>query len=290
MAQGQKQFFFIDDSGSRNWDFPYAREFTNNPPNRSDDNLEYWRKNYFVLAGLHISGERISVLNKEINLKKQEYFGTTKVEIKSEWFRFPYKRKKHYLDKYNITEERLREFMEDFWYSLFTPENFTIQAFVLDKRYYASAKRNQYKPIAILTQVIFDRISMYPADKMIVVFDQMDKNIKSTKNDHGVILKVSSEGVNTSDYCSLYKHSEVRFEDSFNSNFLQISDTIAHNIFRQFVHYGDNWEDLDKKSLETYPYFEKMISCIHHKNNIISGIGVIKVPDFVKKKWTNRTT
>ncbi|MDD9868204.1 MAG: DUF3800 domain-containing protein [Candidatus Campbellbacteria bacterium] len=277
-----KTFFFIDDSGSLIWDNPYSKEFLKNPPNRSEQNLNYWRRNYFVFAGIHISAEKLKELNPLINTKKEEYFGTKNVEIKSEWLRVPKKRHKHYLLKYGITEEKLREFVDKFWYSLFSSKNFIAQAFVLDKRYYA---KRDTQPIALLTQVIFDRLGIYPVEDIIVVFDQMESDIKSKKGKHGIIIDVSKQKINTSPFFVRYSHSEVRFEKSFNSNFLQIADTVAYNVFRQFVSNGDQWES-DKKELEVYEYLEKIEDCLYtNKKGVINGFGIIKVPDPAHKKW-----
>ena len=49
-----KNFFFIDDSGSRNWDNAYLWECCVNPPDRDPDNVQYWRENYFrVIPSKH---------------------------------------------------------------------------------------------------------------------------------------------------------------------------------------------------------------------------------------------
>ena len=111
-----KNFFFIDDSGSRSWDNPYSREFSENPPSRDEENLSYWRRNYFVLAGIHIPRDAVKRLNPLINLEKEKYFGTKHVEIKSDFLRIPQKRTKYYLSRYSIKEEDLRKFVEKFWY------------------------------------------------------------------------------------------------------------------------------------------------------------------------------
>lgn len=49
-----RNFLFIDDSGSKDWDTPYSFEFTYKPPTRTEQNINFWEKNYFVLAGLQI--------------------------------------------------------------------------------------------------------------------------------------------------------------------------------------------------------------------------------------------
>ena len=97
-----------------------------------------------------------------------------------------------------------------------------VQAFVLDKRFFAG-RRSRFSPLALLSQVVFDRLVMaYPIDGCVVVFDQMENSIKSTKNDHGEIIKISNQEINPSPFYSKYSHSEVRFEKSSNSK-LKIS-------------------------------------------------------------------
>jgi len=43
-----KHFLFVDDSGSKDWETPYSREFINSPPVRNEQNLNFWRRNYFI--------------------------------------------------------------------------------------------------------------------------------------------------------------------------------------------------------------------------------------------------
>lgn len=123
MPNNEKErfFFFVDDSGSKDWETPYAYAFTKQPPPRTEVNLKFWRGNYFVLAGLHISREAVATINPLINEAKQRYFGTKFVEMKSEWLRNPYQRKKHYLDLFHLEEARLRRFVEEEWYSFLSP-------------------------------------------------------------------------------------------------------------------------------------------------------------------------
>lgn len=90
-----KNFLFIDDSGSKIWGTPYAESFVKLPPVRTSQNINFWRGNYFVSSGLHISRSTITILNPKINNLKKKYFGTKHVEIKSDWLRNPSEQKKH---------------------------------------------------------------------------------------------------------------------------------------------------------------------------------------------------
>ena len=281
-------FLFIDDSGSKQWDTPYSRDFIDAPPARTVQNRKFWQDNYFVLAGLHIDNDLIAEINPIINAKKVSTFGTKHVEIRSVNLRNPEKRTKHFIDKFGITEEALREFIEDFWYKIFDDykDRIQIQAVVIDKRYYKN-NRFERKPLELATQVLFDRIELHTNRQCIIIFDQMDHQVKTTKRDQGQILQISNRTIDLGSFREKYSHTHVGFEESKNSNFLQLADTAAYNVLRQFVDYGDQWEDA-KGTLPMYPYFEKISDNFYcdPSTRRVKGFGIIKVPDPNGKKWS----
>ncbi len=282
-----KHFFFVDDSGSRAWETPYSRQFVVDPPPRTDENINFWRRNYFVLGGIHIGENKVAELNPLIDKQKVALFGTKHVEIKSDWLRSPHQRKKHYIDPFGVNEADLKTFVDDFWYKLFAKDNLTVQAFVLDKRYFAG-KRAVTTPLGIMTQMRFDRLVLYSTidEERIVIFDQMESDVRAIRGDQEEILRVSKQEINASPFFSQYAHSDVRFEKSSNNNFLQLADTAAYNIFRQFVDNGDQWENPTSKKLRVYSYLERIDSCLHCSDDgIIAGFGVIKHPNPTKLKW-----
>ena len=226
------------------------------------------------------------VLNPKINDLKRTYFGTKHVEIKSDWLRNPNRRKKHYLDKFRISDSNLKKFVEEEWYKIFeeNQDKIEIQGFVLDKRYFKN-KRNEYTPLQFLTQVLFDRVELHPHKDCVIVFDQMDSEIKSISHNQGQILKISSKEIDLGSFQKKYSHTPPRFEKSKNSNFLQLADTAAYDIYRQFVEYGDIWEDKNADSLKTYSYFDRLSQNFYNQNGRIAGFGIVKVPDPIKKKW-----
>ena len=283
-----KNYLFIDDSGSKDWETPYSNSFTNTPPARNDQNRNFWLRNYFVLAGIYISSSDVARLNPEIDSIKKKYFGTKHVEIKSEWMRNPHQRKKKYLDAFSISEDDLKKFTDE-WYSIYekNKENVQIQAFVLDKRFYKN-KRNTCTPLQILTQVLFDRVELHNSRECLIVFDQMDREIKSEKHRQGDILKISSKEIDLGSFHTKYSHAKPTFEKSKNSNFLQLADTAAYNVLRQFVDFGDQWEDKEAKTLSLYAFFERITANFYHKNGRIAGMGIVKVPDIQKNKWSRK--
>jgi len=116
----------------------------------------------------------------------------------------------------------------------------------------------------------------------------LEEDISSEKREQGDILKVSSHEIDLHVFFNKYSHADISFLKSSFSNFLQIADTVAYNIFRQFVDHGDKWDGSDKIE-KMYPYFEKIYSnfyCIEGQNNP-KGIGITKIPDansFLRRK------
>jgi len=282
-----KPFFFVDDSGSKDWDTPYAHEFTVKPPARTDENIKFWRGNYFVLAGIHLSNDAIAKINPEIDVLKHALFGTKHVEIKSEWLRHPIKRRRHYLEPFGITEESLKRFVEEDWYGVFEKNRkaLQIQAFVIDKRFY-NAKREKVTPFQELAQVLFDRVELHPNSGAEIGFDQMEASIKSQKHEHGMLLSISKKELDLGSYQKKYSHASIRFEKSHISNFLQLADTVAYNVFRQFVQHGDSWESPDGDTLVEYSFFSRIAENFYRNEaGRIAGYGLVKVPDAAKLRW-----
>lgn len=285
---------FIDDSGKREYITPYSKDFINNPPDYKNY-LDFWRNNYFVLCGIRIKQNNISEVNESINKLKINYFKTTKVEIKSDWLRNPYKRKKHYLDVYKIPPEKLNEFGDKFvdLVSKYKKE-IKIIGVIFDKRYFGNNKRstNEGNPLLKTTQVLFERLEYWTEKNAynIVVFDQMESSLKLSIGQHKKILGVYEKNkgmakIFVNEYSRII---DIKFEKSANENFLQIADICAYNIFRQFIEYGRVWfqEEL-KNNLPMYKYFSK-IRCnfmLHPYKKTVRGSGLICLPDESKINW-----
>lgn len=276
---------YIDDSGSRNYENPYSKDFVINPPG-TDKYLEYWRKNYFVLTGVRVSLSHINNINTEINSLKTKFFKTNDVEIKSDWLRNPYKRKNKYLNPHKISEDMLNNFGNKLFDLISSHQKeLKIISVVFDKRCYGDRKRNMIDgdPLAKSSQILFERIH-YLGGENTVIFDQMDSSLKINRGDNKLVFKIYKENscmkqLYVENFSSII---DVTPADSSKENFLQIADLCGYPIYRQFVHFGRQWGNPDFK-IKSYPYFEKLWGNFVSIKEKVRGIGLICVPDIHKK-------
>lgn len=286
---------FIDESGQKEYKNPYSRDFIENPP-MFENYEDFWRNNYFVLCGVRIKQENFEEINNKINKLKRDYFNTHKVEIKSDWLRNSYKRKKYYLDKFDILPEGLNEFGNKFVDLISVhKEGLKLIAVVFDKRFYGDEKRKKSEgtPLLKTAQVLFERLQ-YARNYHIVIFDQMESSLKLSAGQHGKILNVFQKNHDMEKiYVDKYdKISDIKFMQSCDENFLQVADICAYNIFRQFVEFGRDWNGQKKYKdgkmiMDTYPYFDK-IRCNLFYNSFtkqVRGIGLTCIPDADKVNW-----
>ncbi len=286
---------FIDESGKKEYITPYSRDFIDNPP-VFEKYEDFWRDNYFVLCGVRVKQSDLKEINTKINQLKKRYFGTHKVEIKSDWLRNPQQRKKRYLDQFTITHDQLNEFGNKFVDLIAHYKDvLKIISVVFDKRYYGDAKRQKAEgaPLLKTTQILFERLQ-YAGNYHIVVFDQMESSLRLTAGHHHKILNILQDNTGMEKiYVDQYDTiSDIKFMESCNENFLQVADVCAYNIFRQFVEYGREWsgsttEQSGKFTMNGYDYFTK-IRCnffFNPYNRQVRGVGLTCVPDIEKVNW-----
>ncbi len=279
-------FLFIDDSGSKQWETPFADDFVQKAPDHIPANRNFWQGNYFVLAGVHVDSETIAELNPLINEAKERYFGDKNVEIHSVDLRNPHRQKRKYFDLYNITAEKLKDFIDTFWYPLFLKYDLQLVAIVVDKRYFNNEARREI-PLEIAAKALFDQTETHPHKDCRIVFDQMDRQLRSSKNEQGKILRIANTRIELDDgrYEKKFHHTSVQFDKSCNSNFLQLADMVAYNTWRQFVDFGDKWDehivgDNGYVDLPEYEYFARISEKFYcSSNKMVSGVGLIKLPD-----------
>lgn len=286
---------FVDESGKKEYITPYAKDFIDNPP-EFERYENFWWDNYFVLCGIRIKQEHLGKINFKINKLKEKYFKTQKVEIKSDWLRNPYQRKKQYINPYKISPEKLNEFGEKFINLIASYKNeLKIITVVFDKRYYGNAKRQtpEGDPLLKSTQVLLERLE-FAGKYNILIFDQMESSLKLTIGKQGKILNVfkSNEGMEKIFVEKYGSMADIKFMESKKENFLQAADICAYNIFRQFVQFGREWGGSRKTKdgsvkMYTYSYFDR-IRCNFYFSLLtkqVRGYGLTCIPDTQKINW-----
>ncbi|OGF48302.1 MAG: hypothetical protein A2452_12330 [Candidatus Firestonebacteria bacterium RIFOXYC2_FULL_39_67] len=282
---------FVDDSGSRDYKNPYVSDFKVKPP-LFEAYPQFWRDNYFVLCGVRIHQSEIGGINKEINDLKMTHFKTNKVEIKSDWLRNPRQRQKYYLEKYNISAEKLNEFGFEIYEIIKKNANkMKIIGVVFDKRCYGEEKRRTTdgQPLLKAVQVLFERLQ-YTKKYHIVIFDQFECDLCITKGEHKKISDIaqSKDNLKKLHVGQFDKIIDVKFSKSSGENFIQIADLCAYNVYRQFLHFGREWtKEQGNEVMNMYEYFEK-IRCnfmVNPVNGKVQGCGLVCLPDFGKCNW-----
>ena len=272
---------FLDDSGTKE----YAPE-----------GEEYRAANtrYFVFAGPLLHVDEARRLTTELRRLKKETFGRTDVELKSNWLRIDRERVRRYLDRHKVTEDQLREFVEQV-YSAILAADLELVACVVDKQH----MREKYGelawyPPAAAYEPIIQRAQNWlddglGGDVMVVVDDMTGATPKGNQyrlnltNHHSQLKKSGSRlwpGMKFPGLRSLL------FVDSRRSDLVQVADLVAYNVYRQFREYGEQWEQhLD--SLPTYDWFRRIAAKFRRDSEgRIQGYGVVKIPLINKVKWT----
>lgn len=79
---------------------------------------------------------------------------------------------------------------------------------------------------------------------------------------------------------------DLRFVDSRQSEFLQVADVIAYNVFRQFRQYGEEWETRGLTALPSYDWFSRLLKKFRAgPDGRIQGFGVGKIPLRTRVPW-----
>ncbi len=288
---------FVDDSGSKDYINPFHHTFADHPI-KYEGNEEYWRNNYFVLAGLRIRNEDIGSVDQAVTQLKLEYFGTENVEIKSGWLRNPFQRSKHYTRIFGVSENKLLEFGNRIHELLLeNKDTMKIVSTVFDKCYFNPEKPNN-DPLVRSVQVLLERVHRAGGNNT-VIFDQMEGTLNivgKNKVVHGVYS-------NNQDVKQIYidkytKIDSIKFSNSAQVNMLQLADICAYNIFRQFVLYGRAWQGTEHRAdgklvLPCYDYFSKICPCFYSyepyysfgPSKTVRGGGLVVIPDKKKVDW-----
>jgi len=230
-----QHILYMDDSGTKEF-ATGEKEYTRHGRGVS---------RYFVFGGVLLSEIESSRLVDAIKGLKQKYFGTHKVEIKSNWLRIPSERSKRYLVKYGISEGDLTVFIEELYQCILASE-LQAMAVAIDKPYYQEKYRNSaWYPPAIAYELLLQRVvqEILPPDGLSVVVDDMsgatpkgNQYKRNLRLHHASLRKNGSKLQKKVKFTSL--NTDIKFVDSAHSHQVQVADLVAYNVYRQFSPYS----------------------------------------------------
>ncbi|MBN1460609.1 MAG: DUF3800 domain-containing protein [Armatimonadetes bacterium] len=272
MASQQRYCAFLDESGQR----------------------EYGPKTdrYYVVAGVIALSEYLGTYEDELAGLKRAFFGRRNVEIKSNWLRQPKECRKHYLDKYGITQPELETFV-DAMYEWLVATRLTLIAGVIDKEQMQEDYSDPHHPSALGYQVFLQRYQKFlmatNALGAVMIDEPSGKSGPGNKwkdllkRQHARLKKHGCSYTGTTFDNVL---DSIDFLDSAHSSLVQLADLVAYNTFRQFKDHGSAWDDPDATQLSVYPYLDRMLPRFYRaRDRVISGYGIAKMPTRARKKW-----
>jgi hypothetical protein len=274
---------FIDDSGTKEYAQTldhYAR--SSRGPSR-----------YFVFGAVLLPFVEAGRLSERLQNHKHAFFGSSHVELKSNWLRIPKERSARYLDAYSVSDDALTAFVDEV-YAIVRDADLQLIAAVVDKlqmqQQYGS--RAWYAPAAAY-ELVMQRVQteLASAGSVSVTIDSMSgatpkKNQYSDllSRQHELMKRNGSRLMGGMNFTVL--DGRVRFVDSAESDLVQVADLVAYNVYRQFVDHGEDWERFGTSALPTYTYFKLLARKFRSdENGRIQGFGVVKLPMRHRVRW-----
>lgn len=256
--------FYIDDSGQIDY---------NQQANK-----------YFVFNALGFDSSEWQPINQQIVSLKQSIFKTPNaelLEIKSNWLRIPREREKHwYLKELEVSELKN---LTNSLYNIVLNNNITLIASVINKdNMLKKYGQKAYKPNIYAMELLLERISLFmnenhPDKQAIIIADKCSNDIEGMLNDNHVKKRNKSGGGYTWKNLQIIIEN-ILFADSKYSNFIQLTDLCAYNIFHAFQY-----------NKPKYEYFQKILPKYHsEENGVLLNYGIVYQPS--EKKETNSDT
>lgn len=272
---------YIDDSGTKEY---------------ADDPTEYDSKRgksrYFVFGGVLLNPDCASQLSSAIIKLKLECFGTECVEIKSNWVRLPFERKKRYLAPHDVSSDKFKKFIEDYYAAVVGCDLMFIAA-VIDKKHMQEDYPNPWYPPAVAYDLLLQRLDkeLHRAGEVSVIIDDMtgatpkgNQYKFNLTHQHQRMIQRGSALMTGFSFKFLNK--TLKFVNSAHSHLIQVADIAAYNVYRQFVDHGEEWEAKDITRLPTYDHFERIAMKFRQDaNGRLQGYGIVKFPLRKRIHW-----
>ena len=213
---------------------------------------------------------------------KERHFGTSDVEIKSNWLRMPEERQRRYLLPYSLTSDELKGFVEEYYDRLLELE-FVLLASVVDKVQMAETYATPWETPRVAYDLMLQRAQMEMEGKGFFAVE-MDNMGGPTGLQHAQVQDRGSELRKGMAIDRLVGN--LRFVDSAHSELVQVADLAAYNVFRQFTEHGEEWETEGPAKRPTYEYFGRLTPKFPSGGSgRIQGHGVVKMPLLRRVPW-----
>lgn len=266
--------FYVDESGQR----------------------EYNEKNsrHFILGAAGIAEADWRNINQQIDELKFEVFKDRRVEFKSVALRNQEKQRRRYLEPYGLTLEQLTDAVERL-YAIVIAAPLTLFAVVIDKRQMTAMPDFPESPTSYAYERLLEQferfLSRLPSEHSgIVIHDLIQEAPGASKsyqreiiNQHDTFLHGKDVAVDSTKRIV----EGVHFVETDQSNFLQVADLVAYNVYRQFTEYWQEWdmaagisESAAFAQVPMYPYFQRLLPKFDETpEGIIRGCGITKEPN-----------
>jgi len=248
---------------------------------------------HFVFGGFYTSMREAGRLTSGLKAAKIKAFGTSAVEVKSNWLRRPIEMEKHYLRPFSLTAAQLTAFVDDFYDHLLDAD-VKIVACVVDKQHMVEdyLQKRWYTP-ALAYEAMIQRLQNEFGPKGrtfgVVIDDMTGKTPNSTEYRANLVkhhAQLQRSGGNLIKMPMSALEGNLRFANSRDNHLIQAADLIAYNVFRQFREFGEEWEDLGLSQLPTYDWFRRIAPKFRRgPNGRIQGYGVVKIPMRARVPW-----
>ncbi len=272
---------YIDDSGTK--------EYAADP---AEYNSKRGKSRYFVFGGALLTPDCASLLSREIIKLKLECFGTECVEIKSNWVRLPSERKRRYLTPYKVSDERFRQFIDDYYAAILDCDLVFVAA-VIDKLHMQESYPNPWYPPAVAYDLILQRIEQELkriGDVSVIIDDMTGATPRGNQykfnltRQHQRMIQRGSALMNGFNFKLLNR--TLKFVNSAQSHLIQVADIAAYNVYRQFVDHGEEWESKTITQLPTYNHFERIVKKFRKDAyGRVQGYGIVKFPLRARIRW-----
>ncbi len=271
---------YIDDSGTK--------EYAENP-------AEYLSRRgnsrFFVFCGALLTTADAGHLTRNLVQLKLDSFGEETVEIKSNWLRIPHERRRHYLEPYGLSEVQLSDFIDQY-YEAVQAAQLSFIAAVVDKQHMQEDYPKPWYAPAVAYELVMQRVQneLPDTDSVAVIIDDMsgatprgNQYKENLKRQHS---KLKQYGSSLRQGFSFPCLSSQKFVNSASSQVIQVADVAAYNVHRQFMQYGEQWEQAGLSSLSLYEHFERISGKFRRdERGRVQGYGIVKFPLRRRVRW-----